>query len=164
MIHEQLNALGNVLKNIKRSEMVDLMNEIRYKKIYRYDNIEEDLKGKSIEWIIEATNHERFSCLSPYYIIEDNTMYSFRYSDIDFADLAEYLFCRYSVWNKMPESVQEVRGNEEVFKSYKQEFIDYVTSKSGATEEQVEEYLNKVEGFRYLVNWFDIYCDFVSTL
>lgn len=54
MIHEQLHALGNVLGNVKRSKMVDLMNEIRYKKIYRYDNIDEDLKGKSVQWIIEA--------------------------------------------------------------------------------------------------------------
>lgn len=164
MIHEQLEALGNVLKNVKRSKMVDLMNEIRYKKIYRYNNIEEDLKGKSIQWIIEATNHEKFSCLSPYYIIKGNTMYSFKYNDIDFADLAEYLFCRYSIWDKFPEMVQKVLDNNEVLECYKGDFVEYLMDKSGATKEQAEKYLNSIEGFRYLVDWFALYCDFVPTL
>lgn len=163
MIHEQLEALGNVIKNVKRSKMVDLMNEIRYKKIYRYNNIEEDLKGRSIQWIIEATNHEKFSCLSSYYIIKGNTMYSFRYNDIDFADLAEYLFCRYSVWNKMPEVVQEVLDNVDIFVDYKLELIEYVVTKSGATKEQVEAYFDTIE-FDYRKDWFNLYCDFISVL
>ena len=143
--------------------MVDLMNEIRYKKIYRYDNIDEDLKGKSVQWIIEATNHSKFSSLSPFYVIEGGRLISICYVDIDFTDLAEYLFCRYSVWNKMPESVQEVLDHEEVFGNYKWEFVNYAVAKSGATEEEVEAYLESIK-FDYRKNWFDLYCDFISLL
>lgn len=164
MIHEQLHALGNVLRNVKRSEMVDLINEIRYKKIYRYDNIEEDLKGKSIRWIIEATNHSKFNTLYTTYIIEGDKLISFGYYDIDFAELAEYLFGRYCIWNKKPECVQKVCDNEKVFAKYKGEFVKYVVSKSGATWDQVVEYVNKIEGFGYILDWFDLYCDFVSNL
>lgn len=163
MIHEQLHALGNVLGNVKRSKMVDLMNEIRYKKIYRYDNIDEDLKGKSVQWIIEATNHSKFSSLSPFYVIEGGRLISICYDDIDFTDLAEYLFCRYSVWNKMPESVQEVLDHGEVFGNYKWEFVNYAVAKSGATEEEVEAYLESIK-FDYRKDWFDLYCDFISLL
>lgn len=159
MIKEQLQALGNVLKSIKRSEIVGLINRIGYQKIYAYKSIEEDLKGKSIQWIVEATNHEKFNCLSPYYIVKGNTLYSFRFNDIDFTELAEYLFCRYSVWNKMPECVQEILDDEE----YKWEFIEYVKNKAGAEENQVLDWFNKIE-FNYRKDWFNLYCDFISIL
>lgn len=164
MIQEQQNALANLLTCVKRSEIIDFINQIGYKKIYAYSNINSDLKNKTADWIIRATNHQKFSYACPFYVIEGDYMRTFSYYDIDFTELAEY-FSRYIAVHDIPEAVQEVLRNSEAISLYVWNFINYVAYKSGEEAGKIQDkFIVKNIELGIKQDWRSLYWDIISIL
>lgn len=171
MIREQLQALGQVLYNLPFGELVNLSNKVNEDsdRIYKVSNINKDFKAWKPLDLIKATNQRNFRVDKPYFVIAvshyclENEDYDIFVSidkyDIDTEYIAEAIFDG----GELPENVRELLDDYMIKSEYKYEFSQYVMKKSGATEEQVEAYLDKVE-ITYDKDWFDIYCEFINIL
>ena len=172
MVQEQLQALGQVLHNLPFGELVNLSNKVNEDsdRIYKVSEINNEFKDWKPLDLIKATNQKDFKINVPYFVLavshyclenEDYDIFvSIDKDDIDTECIAEAIFDG----GELPENVRELLTSDYMIKSeYKYEFSQYVMKKSGATEEQVEAYLDKVE-ITYDKDWFDLYCGFISIL
>lgn len=171
MIQEQLQALGQVLHNLPFGELVNLSNKVNEDsdRIYKVSDINKDFKNWKPLDLIKATNQRNFKVDKPYFVIavshyclenEDyNIFVSIDKDDIDTECIAEAIFDG----GELPINIRELLAADDIIQEYKYELSQYLMKKSGATEEQVEAYLDKVE-ITYDKDWFDLYCGFLSIL
>lgn len=171
MIQEQLQALRRVLYNLPFGILVNLDNEYNEysDRIYKVSDINKDFKDWKPLDLIKATNQRNFKVDKPYFVIavshyclenEDyNIFVSIDKDDIDTECIAEAIFDG----GEFPINIRELLAADDIIQEYKYELSQYLMKKSGATEEQVEAYLDKVE-ITYDKDWFDLYCGFLSIL
>lgn len=171
MVQEQLQALGQVLHNLPFGELVNLSNKVNEDsdRIYKVSDINKDFKNWKPLDLIKATNQRNFKVDKPYFVIavshyclenEDyNIFVSIDKDDIDTECIAEAIFDG----GELPINIRELLAADDIIQEYKYELSQYLMKKSGATEEQVEAYLDKVE-ITYDKDWFDLYCGFLSIL
>lgn len=171
MVQEQLQALGQVLHNLPFGELVNLSNKVNEDsdRIYKVSDINKDFKDWKPLDLIKATNQRNFKVDKPYFVIavshyclenEDyNIFVSIDKDDIDTECIAEAIFDG----GELPINIRELLAADDIIQEYKYELSQYLMKKSGATEEQVEAYLDKVE-ITYDKDWFDLYCGFLSIL
>ena len=171
MIQEQLQSLRRVLYNLPFGILVNLDNEYNEysDRIYKVSDINKDFKDWKPLDLIKATNQRNFKVDKPYFVIavshyclenEDyNIFVSIDKDDIDTECIAEAIFDG----GELPINIRELLAADDIIQEYKYELSQYLMKKSGATEEQVEAYLDKVE-ITYDKDWFDLYCGFLSIL
>lgn len=171
MVQEQLQALGQVLHNLPFGELVNLSNKVNEDsdRIYKVSEINNEFKDWKPLDLIKATNQRNFKVDKPYFVIavshyclenEDyNIFVSIDKDDIDTECIAEAIFDG----GELPINIRELLAADDIIQEYKYELSQYLMKKSGATEEQVEAYLDKVE-ITYDKDWFDLYCGFLSIL
>lgn len=171
MVQEQLQALGQVLHNLPFGELVNLSNKVNEDsdRIYKVSEINNEFKDWKPLDLIKATNQRNFKVDKPYFAIavshyclenEDyNIFVSIDKDDIDTECIAEAIFDG----GELPINIRELLAADDIIQEYKYELSQYLMKKSGATEEQVEAYLDKVE-ITYDKDWFDLYCGFLSIL
>lgn len=171
MIREQLQALGQVLYNLPFGELVNLNNKVNEDsdRIYKVSEINNEFKDWKPLDLIKATSQRNFKINEPYFVLavshyclenEDYDIFvSIDKDDIDTESIAEAIFDG----GELPDNVKALASDYMIKSEYKYEFTQYVRKKSGATEEQVEAYLDKVD-IDYNQDWFDHYCVFLSLL
>lgn len=171
MVQEQLQALGQVLHNLPFGELVNLSNKVNEDsdRIYKVSEINNEFKDWKPLDLIKATSQRNFKVDKPYFVIavshyclenEDyNIFVSIDKDDIDTECIAEAIFDG----GELPINIRELLAADDIIQEYKYELSQYLMKKSGATEEQVEAYLDKVE-ITYDKDWFDLYCGFISIL
>lgn len=171
MVQEQLQALGQVLHNLPFGELVNLSNKVNEDsdRIYKVSDINKDFKNWKPLDLIKATNQRNFKVDKPYFVIavshyclenEDyNIFVSIDKDDIDTECIAEAIFDG----GELPINIRELLAADDIIQEYKYELSQYLMKESGATEERVEAYLDKVE-ITYDKDWFDLYCGFLSIL
>lgn len=171
MVQEQLQALGQVLHNLPFGELVNLSNKVNEDsdRIYKVSEINNEFKDWKPLDLIKATNQRNFKVDKPYFVIavshyclenEDyNIFVSIDKDDIDTECIAEAIFDG----GELPINIRELLAADDIIQEYKYELSQYLMKKSGATEEQVEAYLDKVD-IDYNQDWFDHYCVFLSLL
>lgn len=171
MVQEQLQALGQVLHNLPFGELVNLSNKVNEDsdRIYKVSDINKDFKNWKPLDLIKATSQRNFKINEPYFVLavshyclenEDYDIFvSIDKDDIDTECIAEAIFDG----GELPINIRELLAADDIIQEYKYELSQYLMKKSGATEEQVEAYLDKVE-ITYDKDWFDLYCGFLSIL
>lgn len=171
MVQEQLQALGQVLHNLPFEELVNLSNKVNEDsdRIYKVSEINNEFKDWKPLDLIKATSQRNFKINEPYFVLavshyclenEDYDIFvSIDKDDIDTECIAEAIFDG----GELPINIRELLAADDIIQEYKYELSQYLMKKSGATEEQVEAYLDKVE-ITYDKDWFDLYCGFLSIL
>lgn len=172
MIYEQLRALGSMLLELSSENLVDLDNKVNgnIDRIYRVSELNNEFKDWSPLDLIKATNDNRqFKINEPYFIVavahdtleskDYNIFVSIDKYEIDTESIAQAIFDG----RDLPDCVKALTEDYDVISEYEWEFIDYVIKKSGAEKEQVLNWFDKIE-FNYRSDWFDLYCEFISTL
>lgn len=171
MVQEQLQALGQVLHNLPFGELVNLSNKVNEDsdRIYKVSEINNEFKDWKPLDLIKATSQRNFKINEPYFVLavshyclenEDYDIFvSIDKDDIDTESIAEAIFDG----GELPINIRELLAADDIIQEYKYELSQYLMKKSGATEEQVEAYLDKVE-ITYDKDWFDLYCGFLSIL